>query len=231
MTEAEWLTCADPQPMFEFARDQASARKLRLFAVACWRRNPYLVTGARAAQTVDQAERSADWPAGPGAGAAAVGLDLDALWGAAMAALFAANTDATFRGDSAARDDLCCYLRCIFGHLFPRPAPPSKPPSGLTAFVAGVVKVIAGSPLRQGHDSGDDKPVLPVPKFDQAWRTSTVVALARTVYEDRAFDRLPILADALEDAGCDHPNILTHCRDEGPHVRGCWVVDLLLGTS
>ena len=114
MTEAEWLTCADPQPMFEFARDQASARKLRLFAVACWRRNPYLVTGARAAQTVDQAERSADWPAGPGAGAAAVGLDLDALWGAAMAALFAAifSSSAACSFFSALSCACCCDISC-----------------------------------------------------------------------------------------------------------------------
>ncbi|HVK07599.1 MAG TPA: hypothetical protein VM597_02365 [Gemmataceae bacterium] len=60
------------------------------------------------------------------------------------------------------------------------------------------------------------------------WLTTTAVGLARTIYEDRAFDRLPILADALEDAGCDVPALLDHCRGDGPHVRGCWVVDLVL---
>jgi hypothetical protein len=59
--------------------------------------------------------------------------------------------------------------------------------------------------------------------------TSTAVALARGIYEDRAFDRMPILADALQDAGCDNEDILDHCRGPEPHVRGCWVVDLLLG--
>ncbi len=59
--------------------------------------------------------------------------------------------------------------------------------------------------------------------------SSTVAALAQTIYADRAFDRLPILADALEEAGCDNADILTHCRGDGPHVRGCWVVDLILG--
>jgi hypothetical protein len=68
-----------------------------------------------------------------------------------------------------------------------------------------------------------------LPELDPAWRTSTVVALAEGVYADRAFDRLPILADALEDAGCGHADILAHCRGDGPHARGCWVVDLLLG--
>ncbi len=48
---------------------------------------------------------------------------------------------------------------------------------------------------------------------------------------DRAFDRMPILADALQDAGCDNLNILNHCRQPGEHVRGCWVVDLLTGRS
>jgi hypothetical protein len=61
------------------------------------------------------------------------------------------------------------------------------------------------------------------------WLTSTAVALAQAIYTDRAFDRLPILADALEDAGCDDADLLSHCRGEGPHVRGCFVVDLLLG--
>src|SRR5262249_23472844 len=62
-----------------------------------------------------------------------------------------------------------------------------------------------------------------------AWQTSTVTALAQSIYDDRAFDRLPILADALEDAGCDNADILNHCRQPGEHVRGCWVVDLILG--
>ena len=78
-------------------------------------------------------------------------------------------------------------------------------------------------------------PFRPV-SFDPAWRTANVVALARTVYEERElpsgqFDRarLAVLADALLDAGCDSADILDHCRSEGPHVRGCWVLDLILG--
>jgi hypothetical protein len=69
------------------------------------------------------------------------------------------------------------------------------------------------------------------PKVDPAWLTAKVVALAQAIYDDRAFDRLPILADALEDAGCTNQDILAHCRQPGEHVRGCWVVDLLLGKS
>src|SRR5689334_1840999 len=63
---------------------------------------------------------------------------------------------------------------------------------------------------------------------DAAWLTSDVVLLAAAIYTDRAFDRLPILADALEKAGCTDQAILTHCRSGQEHVRGCWVVDLIL---
>jgi hypothetical protein len=65
--------------------------------------------------------------------------------------------------------------------------------------------------------------------LDPSWLTSTVQALASGIYEERAFDRMPILADALQDAGCDNEDILNHCRQPGEHCRGCWVVDLLLG--
>lgn len=64
-----------------------------------------------------------------------------------------------------------------------------------------------------------------------AWCDKTVPKLARAIYEERAFDRLPILADALEEAGCADADILDHCRQPGEHVRGCWVIDLILGKS
>ena len=66
---------------------------------------------------------------------------------------------------------------------------------------------------------------------DPNWLTSTVVAIARGVYDERAFYRLPLLADSLQDAGCEYAQILDHCRGPGPHVRGCWVIDQLLGKS
>jgi hypothetical protein len=64
--------------------------------------------------------------------------------------------------------------------------------------------------------------------LDPRWLTSTVRDLAGTIYDERVFERLPILADALMDAGCDSEDVIKHCRGEGPHVRGCWVIDLLL---
>jgi len=61
------------------------------------------------------------------------------------------------------------------------------------------------------------------------WQNGTIPKLAQAIYDDRAFDHLLVLADALEEAGCDNPDILTHCRQPGEHVCGCWVVDLVLG--
>ncbi len=69
-------------------------------------------------------------------------------------------------------------------------------------------------------------PFRPV-AFKDEWRTSTVVALSDQMYRSRDFSAMPILADALEDAGCDNPDVLDHCHGDGPHVRGCWVVDLV----
>ena len=71
------------------------------------------------------------------------------------------------------------------------------------------------------------RPVTP----DPSWLTSDVVGLATAIYDARAFNDLPILADALQDAGCDDEAVLAHCRGEGPHARGCFVVDMLTGRA
>jgi hypothetical protein len=73
-------------------------------------------------------------------------------------------------------------------------------------------------------------PTRPAPAFARswlAWNDGTARKMAQTIYQHRRFADLPILADALEDAGCADADVLTHCRG-GEHVRGCWVVDLLL---
>src|SRR5262245_48542124 len=82
--------------------------------------------------------------------------------------------------------------------------------------LASLIREIFGNPFR---------PVV----FSPDWCDSTAVALARQMYESRDFSAMPILADALQDGGCDNSDILDHCRGSGPHVRGCWVVDLVLG--
>jgi hypothetical protein len=84
-----------------------------------------------------------------------------------------------------------------------------------------VVRDIFGNPFRS---------VFVHPSW-LAWNDGIVVKVAQAIYDDRAFDRLPVLADTLEDAGCHDADILGHCRHPGPHVRGCWVVDLLTGRN
>jgi len=86
------------------------------------------------------------------------------------------------------------------------------------AHQADLVRDLFGNPFR------------PV-KFDPRWRTSDAVALADAMYRSRDFGPMPVLADALEEAGCTNADVLAHCRGDGPHVRGCWVVDLVLGKS
>jgi hypothetical protein len=86
---------------------------------------------------------------------------------------------------------------------------------------ADLVRELFGNPWHTG----------PVDPAWRAWNGHTVPKLAQAIYETRAFERLPILADALEEAGCTDAAILGHCRGPGPHVRGCWVLDLLLGKA
>lgn len=87
--------------------------------------------------------------------------------------------------------------------------------SAETAALAHLVREQLGNPFQPYH-------------FEPSWRTETVVALASVIEAERAFDRMPILADALEEAGCDERPTLDHLRGPGPHARGCWVLDLIL---
>lgn len=100
-------------------------------------------------------------------------------------------------------------------------------PSRWTPACEALAAAEAGVQARLIHDIFGN-PFRPV-ACDPAWLSQTVLALAEAIYADRAFDRLPVLADALEEAGCDSPDILAHCRGDGPHVRGCWVIDAILG--
>lgn len=85
--------------------------------------------------------------------------------------------------------------------------------------MVAVVRDVFGNPFRKVT-------------FDAKWRTDTTVALARQMYDSRDFSAMPILADALQDAGCENEDILTHCRDTAArHARGCWVCDLVPGKA
>jgi hypothetical protein len=117
-------------------------------------------------------------------------------------------TDDTFEGFEYMLHSAGEVLKKTSGRHFPV----------VKGVLSGLVRDIFGNPFR---------PVT----FDPSWRTDTAASLARQMYESREFSVMPILADALQDAGCGNPDILDHCRGVGPHVRGCWVVDLVLGKS
>jgi hypothetical protein len=218
MTESEWLACSNPTPMLEFLRGKASDRKFRLFACACCRRIWKQFTDARCRHAVETAEQYAEGQA-----------DLQRLeWareairhafhpsGASTCASRAANAakDATrVPGWNAARN---CWLETSRA-INPQDTNYCDPSE--TPKQADLLRDLFGNLFR---------PIIMNSTW-LTWNDGTVVKIAQAIHDDRGFDRLPILADALEDAGCVNAEILTHCRGPGPHVRGCWVIDLLLG--
>jgi hypothetical protein len=87
-------------------------------------------------------------------------------------------------------------------------------------MLIAILRDVLGNPFREPLDLS---PAV------IGWNDGALRKLAQTIYDERAFNRMPVLADALEDASCNNADILNHCRQPGEHVRGCWVVDLLLG--
>jgi hypothetical protein len=86
---------------------------------------------------------------------------------------------------------------------------------------AGFLKDLFGNPFRR----------VKVERSWLLWNEGVVLNIVRSFLEQRSFEMLPILADALGDAGCSDPDILNHCREPGEHVRGCWLIDALLGKT
>jgi hypothetical protein len=205
VTEQEWLRCTDPETLLAFLRATGStrARPLRLFACACVRRVWGRLRDERSRRAVLVAEEYAEGLAGAG--------DLQAaqeaawlLWGtpATTAAADAARPDANETALEAARH-----------------ASWACPGARVAALrvQADLLRDIWANPFR------------PAPAVEGAWRTATVLTLAQAIGRERQFGDLPVLADALEEAGCTTAEILSHLRGPGPHVRGCWVLDLLTG--
>jgi hypothetical protein len=234
MSEAEWLACSDPEPMLEFLRGKRSDRKLRLFAVACCRRiwDRLVEDGSRHA--VQVAERFADGLATPRQLQMARKISEEskdpAPWGGERACAWSATHNSAWSAaEGAARTSQVAMSSDwdAAGRKADRTHDPADRERVGTVFrrerdlhrkaQAALLRCIFGLlPFRPAT-------------INATWQTSNVTALARSIYDDRAFDRLPILADALEDAGCDNADILQHCRSGGEHVRGCWIIDLVLG--
>lgn len=243
MTEAEWLEAARPEPMLDhirgasLSRTKAGKRKMRLFACGCVRQVWTLLPHEHCRETVVVAEQFADGRADQavletarekavrvaakeygqaaatdGGQAIADGLE------AARAAAAAAGRDQREVVEQA----MWCAQKAV------QAAARKQTPRGQKGKVADEA---AGQQQRRQAALLLDlfgNPFRPI-RVEKSWLAANVCPLAEVIYEEAAFDRLPILADAMVEAGCHHSDILAHCRGGGEHLRGCWVVDLLTG--
>lgn len=215
MTEAKWLACINPIPMLDYLGESGSDRKFRLFGLSCCqdiapllapRSRSLLVTvqryadGLRSRSTLARART-----------AAAQVLDEaeQADRGGALVVKWLCHDDVWMQCGGIARES-ADFLA-------------SRQPRHLMKAFRRLALQNRARLLRDIFN-----PFRPV-VFAPQWRTSTVEVIAAGAYESQDFSALPVLADALEEAGCSEALILEHCRCGNPHVRGCWVVDLMLG--
>jgi hypothetical protein len=232
MTEAEWLTTK--LPLYMLGRESPvvwDERKARLFCCACLRRAPTVLEDERSWQFVEAVENDPENANGD------LRLELERA--------LERFTEADRERSLEDYPDSWAYP-ALLGH---------NEVGGLVYYIArratwnrahvpGVGWVFASWSRQSDDAEAEEKarqadllremfgnPFRPL-KAEPSWLTSDVLALARGIYEEKAFDRMPILADALQDAGCENVNVLDHCRNpNAAHVRGCWVIDMLLGRS
>ena len=226
MTEGEWLACSDPHLLLLQLSRTASDRKLRLFACACCRSIWQLLDHENTRRAVEVAEQFADRLVRDRARADA--RNAPGVWAVA-------NYAAARNGGLVTSAASCAWhARIHVGNHCSDSRPPGTDLNvGIQAHFAGMeeeqqrqvalLRDVFGNPFR------------PV-SVDPAWRTPTVLSLAQAGYDERELPsgalssvRLNVLADALEESGCADAGILDHLRGHGPHVRGCWALDLILG--
>jgi hypothetical protein len=214
--------------MLDQVRGEAGERKLRLFAVACCYNVRHFLTDERLHHAVEVAERYADDLASE--------AEVDVVRNSFRSPYPVLLQSATHAALSTI--DACVTAARIAAWepvLFPKPLP-DRPgiPERLDFERAAAVADAAGKRERNTQSLllrdilGN---VFRPATIDPAWPTPKVITLAQAIYEDRAVEGMPILGEALEEAGCDSQDILSHCRAQTDHVRGCWVVDAILGKS
>lgn len=228
MTEADWQWCTIPMRMLEFLGAEASDRKLRLFACACCRRFLDLLPDDRVRSSLETAERFAD-------GMASLAELQEAQRVAYGAYVEFSDTDGSgqFRGWESA--SLAVAGAC-WTEVNGRDAGLSDVVDNTLGLArAERCRSFTNPRLERRRQSSDLRDLFGNPfrptVFEPEWITPEAAELAQTIDRDRAFDRMPILGDALEVAGCDRTPILSHCRSRLNHARGCWVVDSILGRS
>jgi hypothetical protein len=249
MTEAEWLAAEHTHSMIEsldahFRELDGSdgdqdpvvwwvSRKLRLWTVACCRSIEHLITDPRSRAGLDTLERYVDGECARGAlleSARSAGV---ATWPSGASRTEAEQNAA--KATSIAVDDITgAFDSPLFASDYVIEAVISAALGSDTGDSLSLAVVVRAEETRAQADLLREvfgNPFRPV-ALDPAWLTSDVRALAHAIYAERAFDRMPILADAFQEAGCENEDVLAHCRSAtAPHVRGCWVIDLLLGRA
>jgi hypothetical protein len=220
VTEAEWFSSNDPKSLVAFVAGRVSERKLRLFAAACCRQVWVMLEDPCTRRSVEVGEEYADGLVTPPEAHAASIAAWQWFWDADRdnntknAAASAARTafptslyEYSLMGRTETmRDNLDVVLINLAWGEYP-------------SAHCHLFREIVSNPFA-------------TPQLDPAilaWNGGTVRRLAQSMYDERRFDAMPILADALEDAGCTDNAVLEHCRGKAPHIRGCWAVDLLLG--
>jgi hypothetical protein len=221
MTEIQWLECTNPHAMLDYLTDCDDHRRFRLFACGCSRHAALKWTGESGATFIEIAEKYADGQATK----EEVNRQRESVRsllgsfrrheqeGRSWYSIITQLASESFTAMSANG----VYFTCKTIKAFERGPDGSHIQEG--RGFANIIRDIFGNPFRPST-------------IDPAWLTwnnRTVPKLAQTIYDDRRYDIMPILGDALEDAGCNDEQMLEHCRGPGPHVRGCWVVDLILG--
>jgi hypothetical protein len=209
MTENQWLTTINQLDLIKHVRPAASARKLRLCGCGTARLNWQWLTKKVFRRAIEVAERFADGEA-------------------TAAQLDQAYTKAMLTKPKEDEADFSTERRASIYYSSKQALYTAAEDAWTAAYYSqreacnveecGVVRDVFGNPFR---------PVT----FDPRWRLADAVGVARAIYDERAFDadRMGVFCDALLDAGCDSADVLDHLRGPGPHVRGCWVVDLVLG--
>jgi hypothetical protein len=230
MTESEWLVCTEPEMMLRYLRGRGtSGRKWRLFAIGCCRHIWHLFKDERSRRAVETSEHYVEGLADEAelerAYAEAVVAEEEAFaagftengddgrdWPARRAATaVAANPLLPFQVASQASTACVWAVRGLLGEM-------QRVKARENGFQCNLLRDLFGNPF---------SPVLIDPTW-LSWHAGTVVAQAQMIYAQERFTELPLLGETLEAAGCTEANILAHCRQQGEHRRGCWVVDLLL---
>jgi hypothetical protein len=210
MTHAKWLACTDPPKMLqEVASVGVSYRKARLFCCAYCRRFFWNHLPPALQDAVEVAEGYADEAVSKyklrKARAAFNSLDMlpNPAWRASHVAAWAISRIDPYRSACNLVED-----------------PYTRPWRGGKKAIAALVREIFAFPYFD--------PALAITASALHWNDGTIPKLAQHIYDARAFDQMPILADALEEAGCTAMDVLSHCRTPAEHLRGCWAVDWIL---